>query len=259
MQLEFYRSDPATENTVEPKVNCIEPKEGIALVKSYIAQGDYPAAGNYLRKYAENLIKSILPLNLTFSAKNDGTVKGLMLRDLYNKTTARSHEDDFCRLYDIAPTIMPNISNHLDRLMNPLSHDNKDVPIFRFEIESAMAEVLKYEPISTGKKVLVKRNEAGVRLFRMEMNHSGVTESVDFVTTEQWDYITFPAPTGKRYKNCEVKIVASPSGNYLVDSKVRVKNLYVDMQYKMYSTNTGALPFDQTIKEISTGTFLNAL
>ena len=95
--------------------------------------------------------------------------------------------------------------------------------------------------------------------YNLNGTNYSLTESVDFVTTEQWDYITFPAPTGKRYKNCEVKIVASPSGNYLVDSKVRVKNLYVDMQYKVYSTNTGALPFDQTIKEISTGTFLNAL
>ena len=256
--LEFYRSDPSKEATEEPKVNCIEPKEGKEQIEAYISQGDYPAAGNYLRKYAEELIKGILPLNLTYSANNDGTVKGLMLRALYNKTKANGN-DDFCTLYGILPSDMPDISNHLDRLMNPLSHDDKDVPLFRQELESALSEVLKYVPIRDGKKVIVKRNEANVRQFRMEMNNAGVIMSVDFVTTEQWDYIVFPAPVGKKYKDCEIKIIASSAGVYTVDSKMRVKKLYKDLQNRVFHGPVGCPAFDQTIKEIATGTLLSAM
>lgn len=257
-QLEFYRSDPAKEATEEPKVNCIEPKEGKEKIQEYFAQGDYSAAGNYLRKYAEELIKGILPLNLTFSANNDGTVKGLMLRALYTKTKSTGI-NDFCKIYDITPFVMPDISNHLDRLMNPLSHDNKDVPLFRQELEDALAEVLKYEPIRDSKTVLVQRIEAGVRQFRMEMAHAGVIISADFITTEQWDYLVFPAPTGKKYKDCEVQIKASSGGIYTLDSKIRVKQLYADMRNRVFHGAAGAPVFDQCITEIATGTLLSAM
>lgn len=258
LQLEFYRSDPAKEATEEPKVNCIESKEGKEKILSYFAQGDYPAAGNYLRRYAEELIKGILPLNLIYSANNDGTVKGLMLRALYMKTKATGN-DEFCKLYDIAPTVMPDISNHLDRLMNPLSHDNKDVPLFRQELEDALSEVLKYEPIRDSKKVLVSRSEAGVRQFRMEMTNVGVIMSVDFVTIEQWDYLVFSAPIGKKYKDCDVQIKASSSGVYTVDSRIRVKKLYADMCNRVFHGVVGAPDLDQCISEIATGTLLSAM
>lgn len=257
--LEFYRSNPAEEAIVEPKVTCIEPKEGKDKVKEYIIKGDYPAAGNCLRKYAEELIKGFLPLNHTYSIKNNGEIKAHMLRSLFNKTKAIGN-DDFCTLYDVLPSDMPDISKHLERLMNPLSHDDKIVPIFRRELDDALAEIEKYEPIRDGKKVIVKREEAGVRLFRMEMNNAGIIQSVDFVTTEQWDYIVFPAPiASKKYKDCEIQIKASSAGAYLIDSKVRVKWLYNDMQNRFFHGVAGIPVFDQSIKEIATGTLLSAL
>lgn len=257
--LEFFRSAPAEEATAEPKVRWIEPKEGKEKVKEYIIKGDYPAAGNCLRKYAEELIKGILPLNLTYSIKNNGETKTHTLRLLYDKTKSTGN-DDFCTLYGIIPTDMPDISKHLDRLMNPLSHDDKNVPIFRRELDDALADIERYEPIRDGKKVIVKRDEAGVRRFRMEMNHAGVILSVDFVTTEQWDYIVFPAPVAaKKYKDCVIQIKASSVGTYPLDSKVRVKWLYNDMLNRVFHGHAGAPVFDQTITEISTGTLLNAM
>ncbi len=258
MQLEFYRSDPSKEATEEPKVNMIELKDWQEKFKSYLAQGDYPAAGNFLRKIAEDLIKGILPLNMTYNAKKDGKVESLLLRALYEKTKSISN-DSFSSLYDISTAIMPDISDHLDRLMNPLSHDNKDIPIYRRELDDAFAEVKKYVPIRDGKKVIVKRNEAGTRQFRMEMTSAGVIMSADFVTTEQWDYILFPAPTGKKYKDCEIQIKASSGGFYTVDSKMRVKKLYTDMCNRVFHGAAGAPAFDQSIREITTGTFLTAL
>lgn len=256
--LEFYHPDPKTEATEEPKVNWIEEKGIKDKYKNYINKGDYSAAGNCLRKYAEELLKGILPINLTYSINNKLEVKSCTLRPLFDKSKAVG-TDDFCSLYDINANIMPDISKHLDRLMNPLSHDDKDVPIFRQELDAAMAEIEKYEPIRDGKKVLVKRSEAGVRQFRMEMTGAGVIMSADFVTTEQWDYITFSAPTGKKYKNCEVKILASSGGVYTIDSKMRVRKLYTDMCNRVFHGAAGAPAFDQSIREIATGTLLNAL
>lgn len=257
---EFYRPDSATATTVEPQPNKREVKTTKDEIKKHLAMGDYPAAGNYLRKYAEELIKEILPLNLTFKCDKKG-VEALMLRALYDKTKADAHDGDFCKLYDIRPAVMPDISKHLKRLMNPLSHDDKDVPIFRQELDDALAEVEKYEPIQAGKRVLVKRSEADVRAFRMALSHMGTTESVDFVTTEQWDYIVFPAPTGKRYKDSEVKITASSSGHFVVGSKMRVKHLYDVLANRV--TAGIAVPtlttFDQAIFEVATGTMLSGM
>lgn len=256
--LEFYKSNPANEALQEPKVNMIEVKDIKDKVKLYINQGDYPAAGNYLRKYAEELIKGILPFNHTYTIQGEKVVN-LMLKGLYDKTRAAGRDDDFCKLYEITPSIMPDISKHLQRLMNPLSHDDKDVPIFRAELEEALTEVGKYEPIRNGKKVIVARNEAGIRQFKIEMNNGTNAIDVVFVTVEQWDYITFPAPTGKKYKDCEVKIVSSSDGHYLIDSKLRVKKLYEDMKNRVFGI--GGVPpiFDQIIVEVATGIPLGRL
>lgn len=255
--LEFYHAAPATEGREEPKPNWKEVKTIKDKVQNYISQGDYPAAGNCLRKYAEDLIKGILPQNLTYGCKG-GEISSLMLSALYDKTKAGG-DDNFCALYDISSMIMPNIKKHLKRLMNPLSHDDKDVPIYRRELEDALAEVEKYEPIRAAKTIIVKREEAGIKRFRMEMINGADTKIVEFVTTEQWDYIVFPAPIGKKYKNCEVLIKSSSDGTYTVDSKIRIKKLYDNMKSSLFHGVGDAPEFDQVIRENATGVMLNAL
>ena len=91
------------------------------------------------------------------------------------------------------------------------------------------------------------------------MNNGTNAIDVVFVTVEQWDYITFPAPTGKKYKDCEVKIVSSSDGHYLIDSKLRVKKLYEDMKNRLFGI--GGVPpiFDQIIVEVATGIPLGRL
>lgn len=256
--IEFYRSDPAKESTEEPKVNKIEPKEGIEQVKNYIAQGDYPAAGNYLRKYAEGLLKGILPLNMTFDITDEGDLKRLMLRGLFNKSRSTG-QDGFCTLYGISKNDMPNISKHLDRLMNPLSHDNKDVPIFRQELEAAIVEVAKYEPILAAKKIIVKRQEAGTKRFKIEMTNGGMSYSVEFFTTEQWDYFDFAAPAGRKYKDCEVQIKAVNGVTIPLNCRMKVKNLYSEVRRQSHLSEAAAPAFDQAIIKVETGALLSTL
>ncbi len=249
--LEFYKSDPVNEALQEPSVNMVEAKSTKDKVKLYIDNGDYPAAGNYLRKYAEELIKGILPQNFTFKFGKNGEVKNLMLKELYDKTKNK----EFCGLYDVQSTIMPDISKYLSRLMNPLSHDDKDVPIYRRELEDALAEVEKYEPIRTGKHVIVARNEADNRKFKIKMSNI----EVEFTPVEQWDYIKFPK-VGKKYKDCEVKIVNSSGGNYIVDSKLSIKKLYENIKNQVLGTTGGGyMAFDEAIIDVSTNKELRYL
>lgn len=251
--LEFYHPDPKAEGMIEPEVNYFEAKTYRDKILINLKKGDYPTAGNYLRKYAEELIKSILPFNLTFKFQKED-IKSLMLKNLFDKTKS----NDFLLLYGISSTIMPDISQYIQRLMNPLSHDDKDVPIYRKELEDAYSEVIKYEPIAAAKKIIVRREEAGIKRFTLEMNNGSSSESIEFVTTEQWDYFNFPLPTGKKYKNCEIKILSSITPNYIVNSKIRIKQIYENMKNRVFHT-LPAPDFDTVITEVSSGAKLNAL
>ena len=154
---------------------------------------------------------------------------------------------------------MPNIAKHVERLMNPLSHDDKEVPLYRRELENAFIEVEKYEPIRDAKTVLVDQKDAGVRKFKMMITDGVTTIEVEFVTTEQWDYIVFPAPTGKKYKDCEVMIVSCLGWTYPINSKIRVKFLYNDIRNCIFHGAAGAPAFDQTITDVASGLLLCAL
>ena len=260
LYLEFYQSDPSKEGVEEPSVNYLENKGYEAKVKSYLLQGDYPAAGNYLRKYAESLIKAILPLNFCYRVKDDGSaIVPLMLRGLYDETV-RNGDENFCGLYELSTTAMPDISKHLSRLMNPLSHDDKDMPIYRRELELALAEVVKYKPIADAKKIIVKCKDAETKLFKMEMTNGTDIRIVEFVAIDQWDYFDFPAPTGRKYKNCEVMIKSSTDLSFAVGNKMRVKDLYKRLRKRVFPGASGAAPsFDFAISEVTTGMSLSMM
>lgn len=256
--LEFYRSDPSKETVEEPQPHWYEDNGYEDKVKIYMNRGDYPAAGNYLRKYAEDLIKSILPQNMCYEWKPNGEIKALMLRKLYDETKSGKNEG-FCKLYDINPSAMPDISKHLTRLMNPLSHDDKEVPLYRQELEAAFTEVLKYKPIAVAKHVIVDRQHATKTVFKIEMVNGGVNMRATFVTTEQWDCIDTPIFGGKKYKNCEVLIKSSTDPSIRIGTKMRIKNLYDIMKGIVFPAPAVAPLFDLAIVDNSTGNSLATL
>lgn len=256
--LEFYRSDPEKEDIEEPTPNYYIDEGYENKVRIHIHSGDYPAAGNYLRKYAEDLIKSILPQNLCYECKPNGEIKSLLLRRLYDETKSNKN-DGFCKLYDINPAALPNIAKHLSRLMNPLSHDDKNVPIYRQELEDALAEVVKYEPIVAAKKVIIDKAHATRNVFKIELTNGGINRSVTFVTTEQWDYFDTPIIGGKKYKNCEVLITYSDEPSIRVDTKMRVRYLYDVLAGIVFPAPAVAPAFDTAIVENATGNTLATL
>jgi energy-coupling factor transporter ATP-binding protein EcfA2 len=113
---------------------------------------DYPAAGNYLRKEVEKLLKDLLYGKYRYKNGDDG------------QTLIREQLQD---LWDSFALMMKDLELSLDKfsefgllsktVFNPFSHDNLDKPIYRAEIDKAFAFVDELRKIS--KKELLKEGD----------------------------------------------------------------------------------------------------
>jgi energy-coupling factor transporter ATP-binding protein EcfA2 len=100
------------------------------LAKKYLKDFDYPASANYLRKEAERLFKYLLPKNLCLYFKED---KGMVTLQLDNLIS------NFLKYFsELGGNIEPfkKLKEHKDLLLNPLSHDNTESPIYRKELDN---------------------------------------------------------------------------------------------------------------------------
>lgn len=99
------------------------------LAKKYLKEFDYPASANYLRKETERVFKYLLPKNLSVFFKED---KGMVTAQLDNLIS------NFLKYFsELNGNIEPfrKLKEHKDLLLNPLSHDNLELPIYRKELE----------------------------------------------------------------------------------------------------------------------------
>jgi energy-coupling factor transporter ATP-binding protein EcfA2 len=106
------------------------------LAKKYLKEFDYPASANYLRKETERVFKYLLPKNLCLHFKED---KGMVTLQLDNLIS------NFLKYFkEIGCNIEPfkKLKEHKDLLLNPLSHDNTDSPIYRRELDNII-EILE--------------------------------------------------------------------------------------------------------------------
>jgi len=98
----------------------------LELAKKYINKFDFPAGVNYLRKEAERLLKSLLPVNLIYSLSDQGckTADLELLMDNFKKNL-----DEYGG--DFGP--FKKLKEYKDLLLNPLSHDNIHTPVYKSE------------------------------------------------------------------------------------------------------------------------------
>jgi energy-coupling factor transporter ATP-binding protein EcfA2 len=100
------------------------------LAKKYLKEFDYPASANYLRKETERVFKYLLPKNLCIFFKED---KGMVTLQLDNLIS------NFLKYFkELGGNIEPfkKLKEHKDLLLNPLSHDNTESPIYRRELDN---------------------------------------------------------------------------------------------------------------------------
>lgn len=119
------------ENTKIPKPFIPDSKNYMDLGEKYFQEFDYPACVNYLRKECERILaKKLLPKNLTITVTEEQGSKQLNLEMLIKNF------NDFYK--SIGGNLEPfeKLIEYKDLLLNPLSHDNVDSPIYVKEIES---------------------------------------------------------------------------------------------------------------------------
>lgn len=107
-----------------------ENKDHLDQAEKYLKEFDYPASANYLRKETERLLKKLLPPNKTrtVEVKDGESSKPLQLEDLL--TNFKTHYIQF----DSDFTPFKKLKEHKDLLLNPLSHDDIDSPIYKQEL-----------------------------------------------------------------------------------------------------------------------------
>lgn len=140
--LELFIEDDGNPNT--PDYPVVIPYEGNwAKAKALFKSKDYPAAGNYLRKECEALIKTLLPH--TYMLTNDGS----LIDDLEGLLNQLDKFYDECNI--AKPTeLTDSIKIYRKALLNPSSHNDSKSPLFKKEIQEALTIVDK---LSTIKKI----------------------------------------------------------------------------------------------------------
>lgn len=106
------------------------------LAKKYLKEFDYPASANYLRKETERVFKYLLPKNLSLHFKED---KGMVTLQLDNLIS------NFLKYFkELGGNIEPfkKLKENKDLLLNPLSHDNTESPIYKRELDNII-EILE--------------------------------------------------------------------------------------------------------------------
>ncbi|MDN5202513.1 AAA family ATPase [Fulvivirgaceae bacterium BMA10] len=127
---EMYSDELST----KPKPYFKPLKPSLHIASDYFKQHDYPACGIYLRKETEKILSELLPSK--FRKVPD--------RDDPNKLVDAALNDlilglrPFCKAENVNYSKYEKIKIYKDAILNPLAHNDVDVPFFRKELEELM-------------------------------------------------------------------------------------------------------------------------
>lgn len=145
--LELFIEDNENPNT--PDYPVVKPYDGyLEKAKAHFKAKDYPAAGNYLRKECESLIKSYLPN--TFKIDSNGAsideLEPLMqkLEELFELSGIEKPQE-----------LIDSIKIYRKALLNPTSHSDIKSSLFRKEINDAFEIVDKLAVLPEIERTLV--------------------------------------------------------------------------------------------------------
>ena len=197
-------------------------------------QCDYPAAANYLRKYCEEQLKRLLPINMQLRCKQSGEVEIDDLNGLISKLQA-----GFCSLYNVQSTELPHLSVYRKRLMNPMSHDDAHTPIYKAEIEGAMTEIDALKNIADSKKVICSGEGNHRDEFQMLVDNGVTNEMIEFDVLENWTSIEI---CGRRYfKDVKIRVKSSTIVAIAVQDYDSLRAVYKDICI-LLGMDTPAMP-----------------
>ena len=159
---------------------CIpEDKDYLSQAKKYLKEFDYPASANYLRKETERVLKHLLPPCKTIYFKeSEGIMKPEQLDNLI--TNFQTYYRIFCQNdaeFKKDFLEFKKLKEHKDLLLNPLSHDNIDTPIYKQELLSIISLLNKLNELDQ-KLIVSIKGKPEVFIFLIENDSSG----------EKWSY-----------------------------------------------------------------------
>lgn len=170
-------------------------------------------------------------------------------------------ENGFCSLYNIPIALLPSLSVYRKRLLNPLSHDDAQTPIYKAEIRGAMVEIDRLKAIAGSIKEICKG--IGVHRDEFVMTVSDVfgtaTESVQFDVMEKWTSIMVGG--NRYYKDVKVKVLSSTTATVIAQDYDSLRDVFNTVCTALGLNTPPATPpaMETTIKNRHTGTALTAI
>ncbi len=171
--LELFIEDDGDPN--KPDYPIVLPYEGnLEKARALFKAKDYPAAGNYIRKACEEILKTLLPD--TYKLTNEGTLiddfEGLLnqLEKLYVDSNITKPSE-----------LLDSIKIYRKALLNPSSHNDSKSQLFKkeieeaFEIVSKLSQIQKIERIQIAEKGRMFVYENVANNYRVELE---LTENV---------------------------------------------------------------------------------
>jgi energy-coupling factor transporter ATP-binding protein EcfA2 len=147
--LEFYKGVNGPE--INDKV-----KTEIQKAELYKNSYDYPAAANSLRKVLEKTLKEKLPETHTLSEEVKGLLKPPKLDTLINRLKEYYKDLEI----EIPDSIIDGLKTYKTVLLNPMSHDDIESPIYKNDIEAAFKVIDDLQKIELPKReAIIEKNK----------------------------------------------------------------------------------------------------
>jgi len=147
--LEFYKGDKG------PAIISSD-KSPLEKATSYFEAYDFPASANALRKVLEKTLKDKLPETYTVSEIVKGLLKPPKLDTLINRLKEYYKDLEV----EIPDSIIDGLKTYKTVLLNPMSHDDIESPIYKNDIEAAFQVIDDLQKIELPKReVVIEKNK----------------------------------------------------------------------------------------------------
>lgn len=198
--VELFVNDDGNPLTPDVPV-VIDPSNSLfdSAIKHFEAK-DYPAAANYLRRTCESELRRILPQHLTLKLDmNTGEQTIFKLEKLVDNFSS------FLAKNNLNAAPFTHFKTFKKIIFNPLSHDDREAPHYKKEIQDGITLVRELQKIKTKVIVVVKDSVAKPMKLRMVDVASGADHDYEIVVLENLQIIQQDAsPIQLSVIECEV-------------------------------------------------------
>lgn len=181
-----------------PRPKYIEDKDTILKIYEYYAMHDYPACGQKLRKWCEEIFEKLYPdtLKKEIDSKTGRTID-TNLNDKILKL------EEFCAKEKIEYSQYKNLKIYKDCILNTVSHYDIQSPIYGNEILEIAQILSSLDKVLNSRYEIKVNHELGIELRKPNMQLLTIcidiqSKKINIYNYEGHQYITY-------YQNCIVK------------------------------------------------------